>query len=211
MTVYAEYFEKDNIRRKTLLQFGNSTEFIGSAVLTNPGSASPIKNDFDKNIITKFYKKVHKIDMETKDWYLFDDDPTMRWLEKIFNGWYINENNKTIELNGIIQLFNCFYYMDPNRKNAIMQFINKPEFVFNESQYFLDKPVYFGWGKLNKNIEIEKIARNIFTINNRKYTLIYNDGFENNSFYHPKYINCSYKTKENVKNILKSFHQLIIR
>ena len=147
--------------------------------------------------------------MEFKNWYLFNDDPTMRWLERIFNGWYINENNEIIELNGIIQLFNCFYYMAPNRKNAIRQFTYNSKYVFNESSYFLDKPVYFGWGNLDSNVELRKIAKKIFTDYNREYTTIYNDGFENNKFYHPRYINCSYKKNEEVKRILRAFHKLI--
>ncbi|MCL2186688.1 MAG: hypothetical protein FWB86_12685 [Treponema sp.] len=216
MKVYAEYCQQDNIRRKTLLQFGNSIELIGSAVLLNPGGAAPSNNDFDKNIITEFYKKVHKIDIETENWCLFNNDPTMRCLERIFNGWYVNENNKTnennitIELNGIIQLFNCFYYMDQDRANAIRHFINERKFVFDESQYFLNKPVYFGWGDLDDNDLLNKIARKIFTDYNRKFTPIYNDTFENNNFYHPLYVNRSFRRNENVKRILENFHKLFL-
>lgn len=41
MKVYAEYFEEDGLlyRRNTLLQFGDSWDLIGSAVLANPGCA----------------------------------------------------------------------------------------------------------------------------------------------------------------------------
>lgn len=209
MKVYAEHFPEKNVRRKTLLQFGDSTELIGSAVLANPGSAAPIDKKFDKSVITQFYQKVHKAVMDTKDWYPFSDDPTMRWLEKIFNGWYVNKNNKTIELNGVVQLFNCFYIMNPDREIAIKQFVNKPEFVFNESKYFLDKPVYFGWGNLGTNKALSEIARNIFTGYNSEYTPIYNTGFENNKFYHPQYININYGRNDEIKRILKGFHRLI--
>jgi len=204
--VYAEYIPNDNIRRKTLLQFGESIDLIGSAVLTNPGSAYPISNIIDDNIIINFYNNIHKENIEySKSWYLFNNDPTMDQLEKVFNGWYINVNHKITKLNGIIQLFNCFYFMNPNRKNAMMQFSNKSKFVFNESHYFLDKPVYFGWGDLDSNLELKNIAKNIFMKYNCNYTPIYNNDFYKNSFYHPGYINRAYKTNENLKKHLKDF------
>jgi len=207
MRVYAEYLKKENVRIKTLLQFGDGTDLIGSAVLANPGSAAPISDNFDKTIIAKFYEKTHNIEMKLCNWCLFDRDPTMKWLEKIFNGWYVN---KTIELNGIIQLFNCFYDMDPNRENAIMQFSCKSKYVFNESQYFLNKPVFFGWGDLNKNAELKEFARKIFVDYNCKDNPVYRDGFDNNKFYHPKYIHFSYKRDEEVKRILEEFHKLVV-
>ena len=67
MKVYTEYFNIEDgnaFRIKTLLQFGESTDLIGSAVLINPGSAEPIRNA-DHDLIQAFYSKNHN--MEIKD------------------------------------------------------------------------------------------------------------------------------------------------
>ena len=43
MKIYAEFIEDDGLlfRTKTLLQFGDSWDLIGSIVMKNPGSAKP--------------------------------------------------------------------------------------------------------------------------------------------------------------------------
>ena len=43
MKVYAEFIEENGIlfRTKTLLQYGDSWDLIGSIVMKNPGSAKP--------------------------------------------------------------------------------------------------------------------------------------------------------------------------
>ena len=210
MKVYAEFIQENNIsyRKNTLLQFGNSTDLIGSAVLMNPGSASPNNNKFDINIIKIFYKKTHNADLESQNlWHCFTSDPTIKQLEKIFNGWYIKD--KPIELNGIIQLFNCFYFKDQNLTNAAKQFLQEPKYLFNESSLFSNKPVYFGWGDEGKNGVFRDIAKKIFSEYNHEYTPIYNTVFEENCFYYPKTINMLYKKDENVKKFLKDFHGLI--
>ena len=213
MKVYAEYIKEGNIeyRRKTLLQFNDSIDLIGSAVLMNPGEARPITNKFDKCFIKDFYKNTHNYDLEDMDiWYSFTCDSTMKFLEKIFSGWYINKVNKeneVIELNGIIQLFNCFYYKNPDLTIVREQFSEESKYLFNESYFFSNKPVYFGWGKE----EIFKyIAEYIFTNYNHKNTPIYNHNFDENEFYHPITVNIRYKDKE-VYDFLKKFHKEVIK
>jgi hypothetical protein len=48
MKVYAKYYSPDmhgfSYRKSTLLQFGDSWELIGSAVLINPGSSRIVPN-----------------------------------------------------------------------------------------------------------------------------------------------------------------------
>jgi hypothetical protein len=213
MRVYAEYFNEDNVeyRRKTLLQFGDCIDLIGSAVLMNPGSANPLEKIEDISTIERFYKNIHNTEIESKDvWFNFSVDPTMGFLEKIFNGWYINKENEINELNGIIQLFNCFYYRDPRPKNAIKHYKKNDKYEFKESNLFLDKPVYFGWGKEGKKGgTYHSIAKRIFseymetkTIN----TSIYDSNFDNNCFSHPKTINIILGDKEEkVKNFINTF------
>lgn len=205
MRVFAEYFkESDGIeyRKKTLLHFGNSTELIGSAVLINPGSAKPI-GEPDSEFIKSFYDINHptsKIDIS--NWKTFSQDSTMGQLEKIFNGWYINEKK---ELNGVIQLFNCFYFKNKDLEKAIKNFNEESTYNFNESQFFLDKPVYFGWGEVGKFGNLKQIAAEIFSQYNLSNDTIYDNIFQNNCFYHPGYVNRSYKLNAKTKNLMKVF------
>jgi len=116
MKAYAEYFEESEIffRRNTLLQCGDSWELIGNAVLANPGSADPIKpiSQEIEGKVSGFYEKYRgKEEITLKNWFEFAPDPTMGFVEKIFNGWYVGKN---IELNGVIQLFNTFNLKNQN-------------------------------------------------------------------------------------------------
>ncbi len=61
MKVYAEFIDDNGLlfRTKTLLQFGDSWDLIGSIVMKNPGSAKPEKKiDEEKTKdISNFYGK----------------------------------------------------------------------------------------------------------------------------------------------------------
>ena len=209
MKVFAELIEENSVsyRRKTLLQFGESTNLIGSIVLMNPGSANPNDRMFNMNIINEFYQKNHDINFNVNSlWRSFDCDATMKQIEKIFNGGYLN---KHIELNGIIQLFNCFYFKDPNLENARNQFSPISKYLFNEFDLFINKPVYFGWGNEGKDGVFKDIAIKIFSEYNHQYTPIYNLNFEKNSFYYPKTINIHSKTDNKIKILLEDFYKLI--
>lgn len=207
MKVYAEYFEEPNgnYRKKTLLCFGDSTNLLGSAVLMNPGSAKIIGelDDIDNKFIKSFYCENHKINnMNLKNWKIFRQDPTMNRLEKIFNGWYIGKEK---ELNGVIQLFNCFYHKNQNFEEAIKNLVDtESNYIFNESQFFLEKPVYFGWGNAGKFGELKPIAEKIFLNFYKNKTSFYDREFIKNSYYHPNYINRSYK-RDYVQEILNRF------
>lgn len=210
MKVYAEYFKLDNgqeYRKKTLLHFGNGTNLIGSAVLMNPGSAKQ-KGEPDLKFIKSFYGENHQIkEMDLKNWKLFSPDSTMGQLEKIFNGWYIGKQR---ELNGVIQLFNCFYFRNQNFGEAIKNYNKESNYNFNESQFFLDKPVYFGWGGAGKYGDLKPIATDIFLNYERNKTPIYDSKFENNCFYHPGYVNRSYSRNPKTQQLMKDFFELIL-
>lgn len=209
MKSYAEYYKLQNgdcYRKKTLLHLGNSTDLIGSAVLTNPGSAEPI-GEPDTEMIKEFYSNIHKIEIHNfDDWKTSSMDPTMLQLVKVFNGWYVGKQKK---LNGIIQLFNCSYYKNQNLDEALERFNSDSPFIFSEHHLFINKPVYFGWGNAGKSLDLKQIAANIFSKYNHKYTPIYNLEFAKNSFYHPGYINRSYNRNLKTKELMTRFEELI--
>ena len=209
MKVYAEYLtNKDSreYRKKTLLCFGNSTDLIGSAVLINPGSAKA-GGEPDSEFIKSFYDENHHIkDLDTNSWKAFSPDSTMRQLEKIFNGWYLE---KTIELKGVIQLFNCFYFKNQNSEEAIKKFNEESNYKFNESHFLINKPVYFGWGNAGKYGDLKQIAVNIFRNYKLYKTPIYDSKFENNCFYHPRYVNFSYRRNKSTQKLIIDFFNLI--
>ena len=209
MKVYAEYFNESNgkeYRKKTLLHFGTSTNLIGSAVLMNPGSAKLI-GEPNSEIIKSFYAENHHIgNVNTDNWRTFWPDSTMGQLEKIFNGWYIEER---IELNGVIQLFNCFYYKDQNFVRARKSFDVESIYNFNEFQFLLDKPVYFGWGATGKYHELKPIATEIFSKYDLNRTPIYDSNFENNCFYHPGYVNRSFRSNSRTKKLMIDFFNIV--
>jgi hypothetical protein len=200
MKVYAEYFEEGGLpyRRNTLLQFGNSWELIGSVVLANPGSAEPIAVVPDEllGLVSIFFEKSHKGEhIQPEYWHEFSPDPTMGFVEKIFNGWYLGKN---IELNGVVQLFNTFNIKNKNLQEAVNQIGVDSDLLFSYDiyKYFDDKPTYFGFSTdvLNNDV-LCNVAMNIFNNSSEVIRSIYNDDFSKNSFYHPMYINRAYNQK----------------
>ena len=153
MKVYAEFIDDNGLlfRTKTLLQFGDSWDLIGSIVMKNPGSAKPEKKiDEEKTKdISNFYGK----EMDFINWFVSDGDSTMRDIKPIFNGSYLNNN---FELNGIIQIFNLFNicskdvdfaYKKGNETQSNYLLPNVDEMILN----FKNKPVYIGFGNFYTN------------------------------------------------------------
>jgi hypothetical protein len=211
MRVFAEYLndEKEiSFRRRTLLCFGDSTRVIGSAVLMNPGSSKPIEGD-PSGFVRSFYSENHKaIEIDFSIWREFSVDSTMLQLKKIFNGWYVN-NEEIKQLNGVIQLFNCHYFMDPNADKAQDQFKKNPSYVFNEYDEFKETPVYLGWGGAGRTGVLHPIAAKIFENYSGPSKKVYNESFLDNNFYHPGYVNRSYKSNQNTINFNQSFYKLV--
>lgn len=213
MKVYAEFIEEDGLqfRTKTLLQFGNSWDLIGSIVMKNPGSAKPgnkldIQNEKE---ISKFYKK----DINFKNWSLSNDDATMRDIAPIFDGSYVD---KKIELNGIIQIYNLFNICEANIEIAVIKASNnKSEFLLPETETvideFKDKPVYIGyrWEYTNKeNIhqpQIEIYARSIFEYVKSSKFMYLEDDIINNHFYHPQFLKIQPNVREQYLPVLNKF------
>ena len=207
MKVYAEYFNKNGIffRRNTLLQFGDSWELIGNAVLANPGSAEPIEN-LSENVaekVSEFYATYRNNEaFISNNWFELSPDSTMRFVEKIFNGWYVFKN---IDLNGVIQLFNTFNIKNQNLSEAISQIDRGSELLFsyNAHKHFNDKPTYFGFSnEVLGNETLRNVAMHIFNESSEVVKRLYRKNFSENSFYHPMYVNTAYRKKnfEDYKN-----------
>ncbi len=200
MKVYAEYFEENGLkyRKSTLLQFGDSWNLIGSAVLANPGSAEPIREivQDEKEQLNLFYTNNREGEnFNLNNYFIFNDDPTMQRVEKIFNGWYIDAENP-LELNGIIQLFNIFNIKNQDLDLAINSVSLESELLFSMGieNYFNDKPTYFGFSQdvLNDD-RLYPVAKSIFENSSNIVKSIYNNDFDENSFYHTTLVNRSYK------------------
>lgn len=218
MKVYAQYFELEEIsyRLNTILQFGDSWELLGNVVLANPGSAEPIKEIDDSKIqqLQNFYKNFENRNFDTINWYEFSDDATMQRIEKIFNGWYINPD-EIIKLNGVIQLFNTFNVKNQNLTESIEKLPPDNDILFSLGieKYFNDKPTYFGFSNdVLYDDRLRPIAENIFNNSSSIVKTMYNKEFDKNSFYHPTFINRSYKRdffQKYMENILNPFKELI--
>jgi hypothetical protein len=211
--VYADFTQKKGIdyRKRTLLQINGGTKLLGSAVLINPGSAAPLTNPFDGKFVKEFFKSNHAEELNAiNTWKEFSVDPTMKQLVKLFDGSYATGN--PIKLEGVIQLFNCFYIREPNLVKANEKNKDNKEHIFKEYKYFLNKPVYLGWGKTGKTDDkIKDTARNIFDNYQNKPTSIYKLPFEENPFYHPRYVNIAYTRNQEVKKVAADFFKAVMK
>lgn len=202
MKVYARYFsDKDlNFRLDTILQFGSSWDVVGAAVLINPGSACPIAE-----IDCKTTAHLSSIAGHADCWKEFSADATMRQLAKIFTGWYAGEDKP---LNGCILLFNLFNLRDKNLTEALeLQKNCKSEHLFSTEADIarLDdvERIYLGWGNPGK-YQLRQYAEPIFEKVKSKCSYL-DTTFDRNAFYHPGYINRSYKRNIITQRIVKSF------
>ena len=197
MKAYAEYFKENGLlyRRNTLLQFGKSWDLIGNVVLANPGSAEPISRTSTDilGLVSTFYDKFRNGEkIQIANWHEFSPDSTMRFVEKIFNGWYLD---KSIELNGVVQLFNTFNIKNQKLDEAVDQIGIDSDLLFSHNiyKYFNDKPTYFGFSNaVLGNKILRSVAKEIFSNSSESVRSIYNEDFSKNSFYHPMYINQAY-------------------
>lgn len=198
MKVFAEYIENNGLeyRKNTLLQFGSSWELIGNVVLANPGSANPVsrlKSDAEKRIRQFFDFYRNGSAAKTDNWYKFSSDSTMRQVEKIFSGWYLG---KARELNGVIQLFNTFNVINQNLNEAVGLVESGSENMFSCDchKHFNNCRTYFGYSSaVLGNKDLNKIAKEIFDNSSAEVKKPYKKQFSSNKFYHPGYVNRSYK------------------
>lgn len=183
----------EGLRWRTLLQFGNSWNIIGSVVMKNPG-ASIFKGDKQPVHIPE----LSKFDSESFEWYEFTNDPTMRAIEGLFA--FAAEK----PLNGVIQIFNLFYVRDADLGNGIKIDAEKvlPKCLISEDEMlkkdlrFLrqtpkDCPIYLGFSSLAWDKKYGKRAKAFFdeTMEHYKNGACYlNTDYKKNPFYHPLYL-----------------------
>lgn len=212
MKIYAEFINDESLmfRTRTLIQFGDSWDLIGSIIMKNPGSAKP-GNKIDSKIsdsLSKFYNE--KINFE--DWYVSNGDPTMRDIAPIFNGNYVN---KDIELKGVIQIFNLFNICSPNVDFAYKNG-NKTQSIYllpNIDEMILDfrnKPVYLGFynfytnKKSNHYSFLQESANKIFEfVKASNFNYFQFEDIIDNAFYHPQFLNKPTKREKYLQTLEK--------
>ena len=220
MKIYAEFINDESLmfRTKTLLQFGDSWDLIGSIIMKNPGSAKP-GNKIDDEISEKL-SKYYNENINFDNWFVSEGDSTMRDIEPIFNGNYVNKN---FALNGIIQIFNLYNICSPSVKFAHIKgnetqssclLPNIDEMILD----FKNKPVYIGFGdfytnKNSKNINFLKdSAVKIFEfVKKSKFDYLEEDFlideqyYHKNHFYHPLYLKMKPQIREKYLPTLEKF------
>ena len=203
MNVYARYYSENglNFRTNTILQFGDSWNVIGASVLINPGSADSI-GDVTQDELAHL-KAVTK---HTSNWCRFSSDPTMNQLAKIFNGWYLGKEKA---LNGIILLSNLFNLRDKDLNQALeLQKSCCSELLFSTDADIAaledTDNIYLGWGNTGKGA-LRHYAQQIFNAVKSRIGYYVDSDFDRNAFYHPGYVNRSYRYNATTQRILTQF------
>ncbi|MBQ6955901.1 MAG: hypothetical protein IJP80_04730 [Bacteroidales bacterium] len=197
MKVYTHYQAIDDCgngyRWRTLLQFGNSWDIIGSVVMKNPGSAN-FKNGkdisiTDSSLLANLAAFEYPGD-EGKEWFEFKGDQTMYCVAELF-ALYYNVPDK-MQLNGVIQIFNLFYLKEQdlgkalktNKELAMLGEIN--DTIFKHDIVSIKAPIYLGFGKLAKSSDFRDKAEAFFSEAVVNHAADYLDKeFDANSFTHP--------------------------
>lgn len=216
MKVYAHYEGKEktgdgnSYRWRTLLQFGDSWECIGSVFMKNPGSAkplyptSPIQDEVLLKHLSKFsYNK-------ECGWFHFSDDSTMRHIENLFRTYYKHKSGWD-ELNGVIQIFNLMNVMEPDLNEAKKKF-EKANYKYAQTIekdiLQLVSPVYLGWSELGKDKMFREKAEEIFIKTRNDYNGNYlEQKFTDNSFYHPQYLMSYGRNRQRSVLLINAFCQ----
>ena len=195
MKVYSHYYKLENeegLRWRTLLQFGESWEVIGSVVMKNPGSAVP-KYPVSEQAVAE---KLSAFDNSKDTWYEFTDDDTMRKVSVLFASYY--GMDYVSQLSGVVQIFNLFYIMDPDEQQAEIKLkhaglptgFHDNDDLLNYDLEHLIAPVYLGFGDLAFKDSFRDSARKYFDrLFKAGFPARYlKENYEENTFYHPQYL-----------------------
>jgi hypothetical protein len=186
MKVYAHFAIENGIefRWRTLLQFGDSWNTIGTVIMKNPGSADPLLIDIPNEILSK----LNQID-NSYEWSEFSDDPTLRLIAKLF------EEHYRCQLNGVIQIYNLFNIKDQNLDSALNKLSDSCSskcFTFEDDIQQLHHPIYIGWGDLWKDIRLKSVAQKYFTsavhICSDNWYLSSKLDDKDNNYHHPQWL-----------------------
>lgn len=213
--VYARFHtdEKSGLtyRTNTILQFGNSWNIIGAAVLTNPGSAIIAEEKVSEEAL----KQLANLTGNNDNWSIvnFSRDTTIRdWLPRIFNGYFAQQGEDG--LSGIILLYNLFNIKNQDLGKAVESYQKaQSPFLYTTAAdiALINKApiVYLGWGNVAKNGLFKERAVELFSAINPKLRAHYDPAFEKNTFYHPRAVNMGYKRWNGVKNLMSAFYKKI--
>lgn len=97
-THYTKLTEKEGFRWRTLLQFGNSWNIIGTVVMKNPGSAAASCMVTDRAVLQAL--RTFDESMTEETWYEFTPDQTMYCIRDLFREYQLK--NAHTDLNGVI-------------------------------------------------------------------------------------------------------------
>lgn len=200
MKVFTHYTKlgstSDGIRWRTILKFGNSWEVKGSVVMKNPGAANFKRPDHAAINSPEELKLLSVFDDGEfrADWYEFSSDPTMECIGRLFSEYYAAKGEL---LEGVIQIFNLFYFREANLITALNKVsqLNLANMVDYDVQH-LTFPVYLGFADLAWHKTYGVVARKFFNAAKKLGALYLNDDFKKNAFIHPLYLMMYGKNKE---------------
>lgn len=207
MKVYAHYLwserDKFQYRWRTLLQFGNSWNVIGSVVMKNPGSAKP-QNEVNNE---ETLRQLSCFDQRPYPWHVFSVDNTMRLIERLFT-----IKNGGNPLDGVVQIFNLFNIRNADLEQALKDGKSAKESVYSTIEEDIaamrisPASVYIGWGALGNLPEFKQQANQYFAFikDDMKQDYLWDD-FSRNLFYHPQYLLGRGKNKKPSMWLLNAF------
>ncbi len=194
MKVYTHYYPingREGFRWRTLLQFGESWDIIGSIVMKNPGSANFMFSD-KRNLtdltLLKELRKFDNADSVNDDWFEFKADNTMKAIAKMFS---IRYESLGVPLSGVIQIFNLFYIRESDFSKALTKsgIFKTPQKMAQYDIENLVLPVYLGFSRTLAHHKIYgEIAKRFFEKAQELGTHYLNDDFDENDFFHPLYL-----------------------
>lgn len=220
MKVYAHFREEGGrmFRWRTLLQFGDSWQVVGSVVMKNPGSAYPLTPN---QCVSDMFilPELQAID-DSEPWYEFKPDITMSCITRLFG-----------VQSGVIQIFNLFNIREADLSQALHLYDEASPCVYEQqanphpsslashpSSLLLSTteqdisqlkgPVYLGWGPLGSDGRFRQKAQQIFEAVKGRMSYL-NPDFDSNPFFHPLYLMQYGAKKPEVVEVRRLFEEAI--
>ena len=198
-------------RWRTLLQFGDSWQVVGSVVMKNPGSAYPLTPN---QCVSDMFilPELQAID-DSEPWYEFKPDITMSCITRLFG-----------VQSGVIQIFNLFNIREADLSQALHLYDEASPCVYEQqanpppSSLLLSTteqdisqlkgPVYLGWGPLGSDGRFRRKAQMIFDAVKDRMNYL-NPDFDSNPFFHPLYLMQYGAKKPEVVEVKRQFEEAI--
>lgn len=220
MKVYAHFREEGGrmFRWRTLLQFGDSWQVVGSVVMKNPGSAYPLTPN---QCVSDMFilPELQAID-DSEPWYEFKPDITMSCITRLFG-----------VQSGVIQIFNLFNIREADLAQALHLYDEASPCIYEQqanphpsslisppSSHLLSTteqdisqlkgPVYLGWGPLGSDGRFRQKAQMIFDAVKDRMNYL-NPDFDSNPFFHPLYLMQYGAKKPEVMEVRRLFEETI--